>query len=133
MPKFKCHSTAVDYQQRSLARLDRGMEMMRLEGIPELSTPFRALSEARSQLMRNIGIKMPRNVVSLLRLYGLSPGTIQLWHDDESGFFTEARATPGAPPIYKHISDDVAIVLLKGELTKELEEQLMATVDYLGE
>jgi len=109
------------------------MSAMRLEGIPELSTPFRALSEARSALLGNIGFKIPRNVFSLLKLYGLSPGTIQLWLDEESGYFVEARAKSGAPPVYHHITDEVAMVILKGQLTHELEAELMKPDDYQGE
>jgi len=125
MALFPCRSTDIAYQEFALKRLDRSMGLMRGEGIPETATPFQTLISARSQVQAHLGFKIPRNVSSLVKLYGLSPGTIELWHDDESGFFTDARARPGAPPVYKHVEEEVAMIILKGELTPELEEQLL--------
>ena len=68
-----------------------------------------------------------------LRLLGLSPGEIKLWHDAECGWFTEAREHPGATPVYHYISDEVAASIIKGELSKELEAELMKPDEYLGE
>jgi len=83
--------------------------------------------------MGKIGVKYPREVTMLLHIGGLSPGAVKVWHDVESGFMSEARAYPGAPPVYKSISNDVAMTLLKGEMTKELETELMTPDDYIGE
>lgn len=109
------------------------LSAMRREGIPEISTPFRAIQGALSGITTQWGFKIPRPVNALMKLYGLSPGTITLFHDAESGFFTEARVKPGAPPVYHHVTDEVAMTILKGELTHELEEILMAPDEYLGE
>jgi len=87
----------------------------------------------RGKLMGQIGIKFPREVTMLMRLVMLSPGEIKLWHDVESGFMSEARAYPGAPPVYKSISNEVAMALLKNEMTKDLETELMTPDEYLGE
>ena len=83
--------------------------------------------------MTRVGFKYPRTISQIARLIGLSPGTITLWHDVESGWMSEAREKPGAPPVYKAVTDEVAMALLKGELTKELEQVLMAPDDYYGE
>lgn len=123
----------LEWQQKQITRLEGTLGKMRLEGIPEVSTPYRVISDALRGVRGNMGFKVPRPVNALMKLYGLSPGTITLWHDAESGFFTEGRETPGAPPVYQHISDEVAMVILKGELTHELALELMTPDPYIGE
>jgi hypothetical protein len=72
--------------------------------------------------------------MSLLKLVaGLSPGSVKVFHDAESGFFVDARAYEGAPPIYHHVTDEVAGIILGGGLTHELEAELMKPDEYLGE
>lgn len=123
----------LSYQLKAIARLDAGISRMISELIPSTSTPFRALTQARSSLIASTGFRVPRSVTPLLKLFGLSPGTITLWLDDETGYFTESRLTPGAPPVYHHVSEDMAMVLIKGQLTHELEAELMQPDDYIGE
>lgn len=132
-PWWRCTSTDLEYQHRSLERIDKTLSAMLREGIPRTSRPYVKLFDVRGMVQANLGFKIPRNFYSLLTLYGFSPGTIQLWHDDEMGFMTEARVKPGAPPVYTYISDEVAMTILKGELTKELETRLMTPDDYIGE
>jgi len=113
--------------------LERALGTMRKFGISELSGPYQELFKLRGKLMAQVGIKFPRTVTQLLKLLALSPGTLTLWHDVESGWMTEARAAPGAPPVYKKASDEVAMAILKGEITHELEQQLLTPDEYLGE
>lgn len=121
------------YQKEQLERMDVAMAKMLEEGIPMISTPFRITWEARARLQASMGYKLPREVFAVFKIYGLSPGTLTLWLDSERGWMTEARERPGAPPIYKAVSDEVAMAILKGELTPELEASLMAPVEYYGE
>ena len=121
----------VFWQQ--IHRLDESLGSMRVSGISPMSGPYQELYSLRGKLMAQIGFKFPREITMLLKLIGLSPGTITLWHDVESGFMSEARATPGAPPVYKHVSDEVAMAILKREVTKELEAELLTPDEYLGE
>lgn len=114
-------------------RLDESMDTMRMHGILPGSEPFDELYSLRGKLMGQIGIKFPRTTSFLAKLIALSPGSITVWHDVESGFMSEARAYPGAPPVYKAVSNEVAMALLKKELTKELEKELMTPDEYLGE
>ena len=133
MAQPECSSTSTKYNYRQVGEIDRALKVLRLNGILEDSLPYKSLFSLRGKILKQIGIKFPR-VPSLLKLVaGLSPGIIRVWHDAESGFMSEARVKPGATPVYKHVSDDVAIKILKGELTKELEAELMTPDQYLGE
>lgn len=97
------------------------------------SLPYQSLFSLRRKILSQIGFKFPR-VPSLLGIIlGLSPGVIKVWHDSESGWMSEARVRPGAPPVYKKVSDEVAITILKKEITKELEAELLTPDEYLGE
>ena len=118
---------------QQINRLDKSMDTMRMHGILPGAGPFDELSKLRGKLMGQVGIKLPRTTSFLTKLIALSPGSITLWHDVESGFMSEARASPGAPPVYKAVSNEVAMALLKKELTRELEEELMTPDEYLGE
>lgn len=112
----------VFWQQ--IGELNKAMGTMRrfgLEGTPS----FGQLSSIRGKLMAQIGFKFPRQVSLLMKLVGFSPGTITLWHDSEQGFMSEARTKPGAPPVYKAASDEVAMAILKREITPELEAILL--------
>ena len=104
---------------------ERALGVMRRLGIGELTEPYQVLFRARGALLARIGFKYPKTVSAVLKLLALSPGSVTLWHDVECGWMTEARRAPGAPPVYRHASDEVAAALLKGELTHELEETLM--------
>lgn len=101
--------------------------------IPGVSEAYAELYSLRGALMARVGIKFPRTITQILKLAGLSPGTLTLWHDVESGWMTEARARPGAPPVYKAASDEVVLTILKREVTHELEEELLTPDEYLGE
>jgi len=130
---YRCKFTFVKYQYDEVHELDRALSTMSRYGIDEASEPFQQLYRLRSELLAKIGFKIPRPTSLLKVLAGLSPGSVKVWHDAESGWFSEARERPGAPPVYKHVSDDIAMTLLKGELTKELELELMKPDDYMGE
>lgn len=121
----------VYWQQ--IKEIDRAMKTLRKYGIPELGDAFQDMYRIRAKLLSQLGVKLPRTVTQVIRLAGFSPGTFALWHDVESGWMSEARARPGAPPVYKRVSDEVAMAILKREITPELEAQLLAPDEYLGE
>jgi len=101
--------------------------------IPGVSDAITELYSIRGGLLARVGAKFPRTITLILKLAGLSPGTLSLWHDVESGWMAEARARPGAPPVYRSVSDEVALVILKREVTHELEAELLTPDEYLGE
>ncbi len=112
---------------------DRALDVMRISGIPGVSEAYRKVYGIRAKLLAQVGIKFPRSITQLVKLVGFSPGVISLWHDVESGWMSQARARPGAPSVYKSVSDEVAMAILKGEVTKELELELLTPDEYLGE
>ena len=83
--------------------------------------------------MGKLGFRAPKAISLLAKLVGLSPGVIKLWHDAESGWMSEARERPGAPPVYHHVDDDTAIAIIKEELTHEQAAELMRPDEYVGE
>ena len=121
----------VYYSQ--IRELERALGTMRRFGISELSAPYQQLYSLQGKLLAQVGFKFPRGISLLVRLAGLSPGEIKLWHDVESGWMSEAREKPGAPPVYRAVSDEVAMAILKGELTHDLETTLMTPDPYIGE
>lgn len=119
MPNGECQTTSTKYQYRELRELDRALGTMRKFGILESSDSYKALFGIRGKLMSQLGFKIPRPFTLIAKLAGLSPGTVNLWHDAESGWISEARSRPGAPPVYRSIGDEVAMAIIKGELTHE--------------
>lgn len=120
-------------QRYSLFRHQQHTSALRRARIPEAAESFIRFMRVGDQLKINIGLRLPKPVAFILKLVGLSPGSITLWYDAECGWLTEARATPDAPPVYHYVEDNTAISLFKGELTHELEEVLMTPDTYLGE
>ena len=118
---------------KQIKELDRALGTMRKFGIPELSDAYQILAKNRQSLLGQMGIKIPRTLTQIVRLVGFSPGIIALWHDVEQGWMTEARARPGALPVYKKASDEVAIAIIQRKVSAELEAELMTPDPYLGE
>ena len=116
---------------RQIDELDKALGSLRHTGLGPGTTPFDTLWKLRGKIYGQIGIKFPRSLTQLIKIFGLSPGTITLWHDIEAGWMSEARAYPGAPPVYKSVSDEVAMTILKKEVTKALEAELMTPDEYV--
>ena len=94
---------------------------------------YQAVWKKRGELLATIGAKFPRIDYSLSMWREFSPGRVRVWFDPEFGFLVEARAKPGALPIYKRVTPEVAVAVIKGEVTPELKAQLLAPVEYHGE
>ncbi len=125
-----CSTLAQRYAAQNISN---ALETLRRAGVLPTSPNFLNLQKVMGDYNLNIGFKIPRPVTLILKLFGLSPGTVTLWHDADSGFFTEARTGAGAPPVYHHVSDEIAETILKGQLTHEIEDKLMTTDEYFGE
>jgi len=113
--------------------VERALGTMRKFGIDPSSEAYLSLTQTRVKLMAQIGVKFPRTVSPLAMLAGMSPGIIKLWHDVESGWMSEGRTRPGAPPVYKSVGDELAMAILKRELAPEQEKFLMTPDTYIGE
>ncbi len=110
---------------KQVQEVESALGLLRRLGIPEVSETYQTLYRTRGALLARIGFKFPKPVTLVRMLLALSPGQLRLWHDCECGWMTEARRAPGAPPVYRHASDEVASIILTGRLTHELEEELM--------
>lgn len=111
------------YQQ--LREIEKALGAIRRAGLPASSLPYRELYKIRGKLMGQISYKVPRSVTQLVRIAGLSPGELALWHDAESGFMVEARAYPGAPPVYHRVEESIAEDILAGRRLHEYEERFL--------
>ena len=94
---------------------------------------YEAVWHQRGALLAEVGRKFPRVDFTLSMWRELSPQRIRAWFDPEFGFMAEIRASPGAPPVYKMVSAEVAVAIIKDEVTPELKETLLAPDEYLGE
>lgn len=121
----------VYWQQ--VGEVERAMRSLRRLGISEVSDVYKQLYSMRGQLMARVGFKFPRTISAMAKLVGLSPGTVTLWHDVESGWMSEARVKPGAPPIYHYINDEQAVAIINRDLTPKLHTYLFTPDPYQGE
>ncbi len=114
--------------------IDRALRVLKPHlQLPGMFDAYNLLNAQRGKLLAQVGLKFPRTILQLLRLTGLSPWSIAVFHDLEAGWLVEARVKPGTPPVYHYVSDAVATQILGGGLTHELEAQLMTPDEYLGE
>ena len=120
-------------QRYELQNVRNQLNAMIKKGMGPLDEPFRKMYSLRNKLMSQLGIVKPKSMWLFKYLPFLSPGSVKLFLDSDSGWFTEARVKDDAPPVYHHVSDDTAMTILKGELTHELEAELMKPDEYLGE
>ena len=116
-----------------IRELEKAMGVLRKYGISQLSPEFKVLGAARGKLMAQVGFKFPRTIIQVLKIIGMSPGSITLWEDIESGWLAEGRVKPGAPPIYHYITDEQAIAIINKDISPELHDFLMTEDPYLGE
>ena len=124
---------SVFAQRYGLQRVRHTLTVLPRAGFGPLTEPYQAVIKLRNELLGNLGLKVPKPTYLLKALAALSPGSVKLWLDAESGWMTEAREKPGAPPVYHYVKDAVALEILGGKLTHELEAELMTPDDYLGE
>jgi hypothetical protein len=116
-----------------IGEVERALDVMSRYGIPEESDAYQALYRQKGALLTEVGYKFPRSTLQMRLITALYSPVIRLWHDIECGWMVEAREKPGAPPVYKSVGDEVAMAILKGEVTHELEEELARPDEYLGE
>jgi len=121
----------VYWQQ--IREVERALGTLRKYGISDISPEYLKLSGIRGRLLSQVGLKFPRSIIQVLKLVGLSPGSITLWEDIESGWLAEGRVRPGAPPVYHYITDEQAIAILNKDISTELHDFLLTEDPYLGE
>ncbi len=116
----------VHRAEKDLATLDR-------LGVSTTDPAYLRLQGERGAALAKVGTVMPRDTILLAWSFGFSPGDIKLWHDGDAGWMTEARVRAGATPVYKTVSDEVAVAIIKREVTPGLEKVLMTPDPYIGE
>ena len=122
------------YAQRYATQNQRNaLRSLSLRGILPTNPVYAALNKAAGDYTLSIGFKIPKPITLLLKLFGLSPGTLSLFHDADSGFFVESRLTPGAAPFYHHITNDEAADIVLEVMTPALHDRLFTPDDYGGE
>jgi len=124
---------SVYAQRYAIQNVRNKLRVAEINGFDPLSDLYKAIYKVQADLGLSVGWMKPKKMTLLRILAGLSPGSIKIWLDSDSGWFTEARVQDEALPVYHYVSDDVAMTLLKGELTHELEATLMTPDEYLGE
>ena len=130
MSKPKEH---LAFQWAELNKLTSQLSQMRRWGVLESDPGYLRLFQSRGAAMAKLGLRQPRITTLILKLAGLSPGELTLWADAEIGWKVEARISPGAPPVYRKVSDDIAERIIKEELTHEQFAELVAPDPYQGE
>jgi len=121
------------HQYGQLNKIRGALNELAMSGLGPGSEIFDTLTSIRSQVLSGLGIKVPKPMMFILKLVGMSPGEVKLWHDSESGWLAEAREKPGAPPVYHYINSETAAKILTGKLTHEEFEVIMIPDPYLGE
>lgn len=123
----------LKFQQNEFERLDKELEMMRKWGVLETDPGFLNLLRARNEAWAKVGLLQSRTTTLVETITGFSPGEIKLWADAELGWKIEARERPGAPPVYRYVSDEVARKIKLGELSHEEFMELLTPDTYVGE
>jgi len=121
------------FQYAELHKLDDQLRMMRGWGVSFADPGYQALGKAYAQSLYKLGLLQPRTSALVQDLSGFSPGIIRLFNVSELGWMVEARTKPGATPVYKYVSNEVAEKIVKKQITPELEKFLMTPDDYIGE
>jgi hypothetical protein len=111
--------------RHQVKEIDKALDALRGAGFGIDTSAFRILERERNKLLSNIGVKLPRATNLLARFVGFSPGVIALFHDNEEGFMVEARRSPQAAPVYHLVPADIAMIVLRHDISPELEESLM--------
>ncbi len=123
----------LKFQYAELHKLDDQLEMMKRWGVSESDPGYQSLWQARGTALAKIGQQKPMTFFQIARSFGMSPGVIALYAAAERGWMIEARAKPGAQPVYHYVTDDVAEKIVKEELTHEEFMELLTPDSYIGE
>jgi len=130
---LKCGSESTDYHWYQVRKVEGDLETLRRLGVEETHPAYQALFAERGKALANVGYKAPRTQAWVMDWATWSPTLVRLMEDTELGFVAVVKAFKGAPPVYKRVSGEVAVAIIKGEVTPELKEALLKPDDYLGE
>ena len=121
------------FQWDEVHRAEDDLATLERLGVSTTDPAYVKLSKEVGAALAKVGTVVSRDTLLLAWSFGFSPGIIKIWHDGDAGFVSEARVKAGAPPVYKKVSAEVAAIIIKREVTPELEKELMTPVEYYGE
>ena len=123
----------IDFKNKEQQQIAIALKILSRAGYGIISPEYLDLLRAGQMSIATFGFKVPRPTTLIIKLLGLSPGEIRLFQDAERGWLVEAIERTGAQPVYKYVTDEIALTLLKGELTHELEAELMTPeLEYIA-
>lgn len=114
---------------RQLNSIDNALMDLALRGILPSNPAYQAIYKLRGETLGRLGAKFPRTILQLVKIVGLSPGELRAWFDVEGGWMVEARARPGALPVYHYVDADTAARVIKGDIDHEVEERMLTPTE----
>lgn len=133
MPQAVCPSTSTKYQWGQVHQAEEDLATLRRLTVEETHPAYQKAWRARGKALAQVGYKRPRVQAWLVDWATYSPTLIRLMEDTEFGFIAVVKAHEGAAPLYKRVSGEVAVAIIKGEVTPEMEKYLLTPDPYLGE
>ena len=130
---LKCGSESTDYHWYQVHKAEADLDTLRRLTVEETHPAYQRAWQARGEALGKVGYKSPRIQAWLIDWATYSPTLIRLIEDTELGFVAVVKAHKGAAPIYKLVSNEVAVAIIKGEVTPKLEKELLTPVEYYGE
>lgn len=116
-----------------LREVEGALHTLEKYGLTRVPDPYQALHAIRRNILDSLGLGIPRVPILLKWLIGFSPGIFAIWYDPDFGWTSEARASPGARPVYHRVDGDTAMAIYQRRLTPELEARLLKPHEYHGE
>lgn len=130
---LKCGSTSTDYHWYQVHTAEEDLATLRRLDVEETHPAYQRVWAQRGAALAKVGYKAPKVSDWLINWASYSPERIRLGRDPEYGWFIAAREKPDAPITYKHVSAEIAVAIIKEEVTPELVKELAKPEEYYGE
>lgn len=112
--------------EQAMSDMDRGI-------LPYSAEYHGILAAKRGALLAEVGRKFPRIGFDLMPTAMVSPESLKVMLDPEFGYVVVARKSPKALPVYHTVSALEAGAVMRGKISPELKEKLLAPETYFGE
>lgn len=115
-----------------LSAVNKALHDLGVAGILYDNPAIQALYRMRGELLGATGVTFPRKQALIKAIIGLSPGSIRVWFDNETGWMVEARESPGAHPSYHQIDAQTAGILAGPDPPADLVHSFMREDEFVG-